>query len=259
MDISKISSHNMRIFDKYIDKNASNGISDATIDGQKMTILPFLNWCDDKDVELLSEDDIYGYMRHLRDFRFLKNGKLVCYAQSTMYTTRSFIKKFLSTINPTVAATIKNQRSKKRKLPEDILTEEEIEKLIAACQSARDRALISTLYESGARKGELLAVKIKHIEFDNFGAVITFPTGKTGARRNRLIFASSYLKEWISVHPLKSDRDAYLFCSLRNPYNVISHSGIENQLNDLATRAGITKHIYPHLFRHSKATHLTKE
>ena len=70
------------------------------------------------------------------------------------------------------------------KLPEELLTEEEIQKMISSCANLRDRALVSVLYESGCRIGEIGNLRIKDVLFDEYGAKIDV-LGKTGARRVR--------------------------------------------------------------------------
>ncbi len=61
---------------------------------------------------------------------------------------------------------------KNRKLPEEILTEEDIRKMINAAYNTRDKAIVSVLYESGCRVGEFLCMKIKNVQFDRYGAII---------------------------------------------------------------------------------------
>ena len=140
-----------------------------------------------------------------------------------------------------------------------MLGQEDIEKFINACLTNWDRALISFLYEGGVRKGELLSIRIENINFDEYGAVVTIPEGKTGSRRIRVIYSASFLRQWIDTHPRKEDQEAFLFCSLTSPYGVLSFTGLRDRLDTLANRAGIGKEICPHLFRHSRATHLAKE
>jgi len=94
-----------------------------------------------------------------------------------------------------------------KKLPEDMLTAEDIKKLIKATDKPRDRSLVAVLYESGCRIGELLSMRIKHIQFDKYGAILLL-NGKTGSRRVRIVFSSPYLKEWINKHPLADDPEA---------------------------------------------------
>ncbi|MBM3200204.1 hypothetical protein FJZ53_04660 [Candidatus Woesearchaeota archaeon] len=66
----------------------------------------------------------------------------------------------------------------KIKLPEEILTIEEIKRIIESTTNYRDRALIFTLYETAARAGEILSLKIKHVTFDDNDAKYCFRTAK---------------------------------------------------------------------------------
>ena len=119
--------------------------------------------------------------------------------------------------------------------------------------------MIACFYESGARKGELLSVRLKHITFDEYGVVMNITEGKTGSQRIRLIYCSSFLHQWLDCHPLKDNRDAFLFCSLRTPFNRVSNTGLFDQLREIAGRAKIPiDKVYVHNFRHSRATHLSE-
>lgn len=113
----------------------------------------------------------------------------------------------------------------------------------------RDKALISTFYESGARRGKLNSTQIKHIQFDENGAVLTLPKGKTGARRIRLVFAESYLRQWLDCHPTKQVRKSPLFVSFRKPYPKLSDMGLYKQLQRVADRANVKKKVNPHSWR----------
>ncbi len=152
---------------------------------------------------------------------------------------------------------IPNKNSLKS-LPQ-ILTMEEINKMIESCDNLRDKALISILYESGCRASEILDLKIKDLEFDEYGGVLIV-RGKTGARRIRLISSIPALKEWLNVHPNKNDPNAPLFCSLakRDKGAPLADSSLCFIVQQIAKRAGIAKRVYPHLFRHTRATHLAK-
>jgi integrase len=88
-----------------------------------------------------------------------------------------------------INSTIRNVNNR---LPEELLTEEEVLKLIKATSYPRDKALISVLYESGCRIGEVLSLRLKHVQFDEYGCQIIV-NGKTGQRRVRLIASAPYL------------------------------------------------------------------
>lgn len=99
-----------------------------------------------------------------------------------------------------------------RKLPEDIPSEDDVKKMIDAASKPRNRALVATLYESGGRIGEVLTRKLKHLEFDKYGARLLLD-GKTGARKVRLVTSVPFLQLWINEHPAKNNPDAPLWYS----------------------------------------------
>jgi len=142
-------------------------------------------------------------------------------------------------------------------LPDEILTETEIKTMTQCAINLRNKAFILVLYESGCRIGEILTLRIKNVHFDSYGAVLLV-TGKTGDRRVRIIAATPKLSSWIENHPRKDDPDAPLWVSLstNNLYGFFSYPAAKKMLKETAKKAGIKKRIYPHLFRHSRATFL---
>lgn len=158
---------------------------------------------------------------------------------------------------PEEVSWIKIKGSNNSKLPEELLTVEEVNKLIASADHLRDKAFISTLYESGCRIGELLCLQIKHVQFDNLGAVLLV-NGKTGQRRVRVIASAPRLYQWVENHPLKKDSNAPLWITIgtNSRYKVWNYGTAKEVIKKIAKKARIRKRVYPHLFRHSRATHL---
>jgi len=144
-----------------------------------------------------------------------------------------------------------------RKLPEALLTETDVRGMTQQADFGRDRALIVSLYESGCRVGEIGQLKIRHVEFDQHGARLIV-RGKTGMRRVRVVRAASLLHKWLEVHPHRDNPDAPLWVGVRgqNRHRIMTRDAIARVLSRSALRAGIKKQIHPHLFRHSRATHL---
>lgn len=143
--------------------------------------------------------------------------------------------------------------SERIKLPEQLLSEREVRALMEAARTPRDRAFVAMLYESGARIGELALLRIKQLQIDEFGARLAV-RGKTGARSVRIVSSVPFLTAWPNAHPRTGDPEAYLWLS--DPTRHPRHSTVSALLTRLAVRAGITKPVHPHLFRHSRATHL---
>jgi integrase len=155
----------------------------------------------------------------------------------------------------------------KHKLPEEMLTKEDILKLIQAARTIRDKAILHVLYETGARAGELCAIQIKHVKFDQTikakkaGGVIVewipiFLRGKTGERIVYLQDSIPLLRQWLNEHPDPSNPNTPLFVSSKK-LKALSSADVLGQIIDRAVKTtGIQKRIHPHLFRHSRATEL---
>lgn len=144
----------------------------------------------------------------------------------------------------------------KQRLPDELLLEEDIIKLIQNTDKLRDKAFISTLYESGCRIGELATIKIKNIAFDQYGAKISV-FGKTGSRPVRLVTSSAYLLDWLNNgHPDNQNPNSYVWISQKK--ETLSYGRIKDLLREAAKRAGIKKKVNPHSFRHARATYLAK-
>ena len=152
---------------------------------------------------------------------------------------------------------------KDKRLPEEILFEPEIKAISEAAYTTRDCAFVLALYESGTRIAEFLPIKMKHLNFDRYGAVLRV-IGKTGHRRIRLVASSLVLQRWIEEHPAKNNPDAYLWCKIPMSNNPkwknkhLSYGFVNRLLRELAAKAGIKKKVYPHAFRHARATFLAK-
>jgi integrase/recombinase XerD len=143
------------------------------------------------------------------------------------------------------------------KLPEELLTVDDINKLVDAADNLRDKAFIMTLYESGCRIAEILSLQIKHVQIDDYGAVLLV-NGKTGQRRVRIIASAPKINSWLENHPLRNNPNAPLWVTIgvssRN--KLWTYNTAKDFLKKLASKAGIKKRVYAHLFRHSRATHL---
>lgn len=152
---------------------------------------------------------------------------------------------------------IKARIKKNNILPEELLTEEEVKLMAEHANNLRDKAFILVLYESGCRIGEMLSVKIRNVAFDKYGAQLIV-NGKTGSRRVRIIMSSPMLASWMNIHPLRNDPDSPLWISLGTNHRnfILSYRATCEMLKEAAKRSGIRKRVYPHLFRHSRATHL---
>jgi integrase/recombinase XerD len=151
----------------------------------------------------------------------------------------------------------------KRTLP-DVLSFNEIENIIKAIdqskpEGGRNKAILETMYSCGLRVTEVVNLQISCLYLDvGFIRVI----GK--GNKERLVpiggDAIKYIKIYkdnIRVHvPVKKGCEDILFVNKRG--GQLSRIMIFYIIKDLALKAGITKNISPHTFRHSFATHLVE-
>jgi integrase/recombinase XerD len=151
-------------------------------------------------------------------------------------------------------------RRVKEKFPEELLTPEEVKKMIESADNIRDKSLISVLYESGCRVGELLAMRMKDVSFEGPACSIRL-TGKTGTRRVLLVTSTPYLANWISHSPLRKDPNAFVWISIgtKNHCKRLKYESVRYLLKGAAEKAGINKKVNPHNFRHSRATFLANK
>lgn len=240
---------------KYYDWLSANGLSIARID-KEMRILSNLSKFLNKKFENANKDDIISLVQTIE-----KQG----YAEWTKCDYKVIIKKFYSWLRglerkeyPLEVKWIKTTlKNKNNKLPDELLTKKEVQRMIDVADHPREKAFVSMLYESGCRIGEIATLQIKNITFDNLGCVIKV-SGKTGDRRIRLVESTRFLARWISSHPNKNNPESPLWVGYgkKNSNRILCYNALVKNLKLLVKKAEIQKKVYPHLFRHSRATEL---
>lgn len=180
------------------------------------------------------------------------------YAPESKRTLKVTLRKFMRWMRGTteypeeVSWINMSMKDKPIKKPEDMLTEDDVMTIVRASNNPRNKAFITTLYESGCRIGEILPIKIKDLRFDEYGALMHVD-GKTGYRRVRLVASVPQLKAYLNEHPNSDNPNAY-FWHWKNGH-MTYHTALST-LAKLGKKTGIKKALNPHNFRHSRATFL---
>ena len=118
----------------------------------------------------------------------------------------------------------------------------------------RDRAVLELLYSSGLRLAELTGLDLGDVDLADRTVSVT---GKGG--KDRVVplgsFAGKALAAWLEVRPaLAAGDETAIFVSQRG--SRLSGRSVQARVLHWARRQGIDSRVYPHLFRHSFATHL---
>lgn len=142
----------------------------------------------------------------------------------------------------------------KNRTPESMLTKDEVNAIIHACVTSRDRALVALLYDGSNRPSEALRLNWGDLHFDEHGAWFE-TTGKTGRPRHiRLTISVPYLSAWKADYPGVPEGAAPVFVTLRGGIRRFSGQGVYMMIQGLRERTGI-KHLTPYVFRPSRITH----
>lgn len=280
LEDKKISEKNKELILKFLKSCVNEGLSNARVSfyvGKLKIICGIIR----KDFDKCEREDLEKYVSEINK-RYDKAES----RRAFIVTIKKFYRYLTSEDNPKIISWIKaknytktaKQQQEKTKI-ENVLTPEEIELMIERAGNPRDRALIGLLYYSAGRIGELIALKIEDIEFNDYRVIIGL-NGKTGYRKVPIIECVKLLKDWLEYHPDKNNKKAYVWISygdinriknlnknkrlgkikLKQPkININKHIGVRyvaKLLADLGQLAGIDKKINPHNFRHSRLTKL---
>ena len=237
-------------------------LSPHTTKSYRRDLVCFREFCDKNDVERWKDLSIH----HLRRFAAQSHARGLSprSIQRRLSGIRSFMNYLIREAdvldgeapahNP--AADVSAPRVP-RKLP-DTLDIEQMGRLLDIRGedpvTRRDRAMLELLYSSGLRLAELVGLNPDDISFDDN---IVRVTGK--GNKERLLpvgrKAQAAIQDWIRVRAILAHQDeTALFVGVRG--RRISPRTVEVRVKHWAEHAGIPQRVYPHLFRHSFATHL---
>lgn len=147
-------------------------------------------------------------------------------------------------------------KEKSKKLPEDLPTLEEVLAIVSGARSIRDKALILSCYESAARIEEIGSMRVKDLQFDNYGAKLSLQKSKTKSRQVRVVSSTALLSSWLNTHPDRENPESPLWLSYQG--NVMCHKSLEKILKTAARHASYKKKLHWHLLRHARLTELAK-
>ena len=223
----------------------------------------FIKFLEDRDINDFKNVDKIVILDYLSDLKKgnLTNSKIseATYARN-LSCLKSFFKYLNTNMNFPDNPCINIKVSSIKKALPNFLTIGEVERLLESCDLSneigiRNRMIIELLYATGMRVSELSNIKL--IDIDTNSLLIKV-TGKGNKERlvpyydnlNNLLVL--YLKEYRNKH-LKNDCD-FLFINQKG--NQLSTRSVEIIVNKQSKEAGLQNKVYPHMLRHSFATHI---
>jgi len=250
---------NLTLLDEFTDRLwLEEGLSRNTLESYRRDLAQFAVWLEKSTAKLLlkaERADIERYLAVRAPVNKPRSvGRLVA---SLRRLYRFALREGRIAIDPT-------QQLGSPKIPRSLpksLSEDEVEKLLKAPDTEqllglRDRAMLETLYATGLRVSELVALKVSEVSLD-MGVVRVIGKGD----KTRLVPLGEEALDWITRY-LREARPMILDGQLADAMFVTQRGdGMTRQafwylIKRYAVLAGIAKHMSPHVLRHAFATHL---
>ncbi|HVY01683.1 MAG TPA: site-specific tyrosine recombinase/integron integrase [Candidatus Nanoarchaeia archaeon] len=188
-----------------------------------------------KNPEELNGQDVKNYLSEMFDTKSKNTIMLAAASLKFLYT--EILKKSFEDIR---------MPKKDKKLPE-VLSKDEVAKLIDSTDTIKSRLIISLLYSSGLRVSELVNLKTGDISLEQRSGWVRKGKGS----KDRIFFMSEPLA--IELKDYLQGRENQFVFSKDKP---LTTRNIQKIIQGTRKRAGLNKKITPHTLRHSFATHL---
>jgi integrase/recombinase XerD len=133
-----------------------------------------------------------------------------------------------------------------------VLTPEEVVRLIEAAPGRKYRCVFSIAYGAGLRSSEVVSLKVSDI--DSKRMVLRIEDGKGG--KDRLAKLSPQMLKELRAWWKEAKPRVFLFPSRFKAFDHISARQYHRACREAAIRARIDRSVHPHMLRHSFATHL---
>ena len=223
-----------------------DGCRPKTIKGYRERLKLFMTQCS-KPVQQITTDDLREYLAYLVDERHLMDNSV----QAHINTLRSFFSWLVDEDNIRKSPMRKIKSLKIDKLrSRHPLTAEQLELVRDGCRGYKEKALVEFLVSSGCRVSEVAGLRVDDIDWrDRKGKVI----GK--GNKERTVYFSVRAKLMLQLYIAERRGGEALFASSRAPYEPLTDRGIEKMISKLGKRIGMERPLYPHLMRHTFASH----
>jgi len=195
----------------------------------------------------LSSEHVIAYQVWLRDQKHASHvlfNQIVC-------ALRFFYSEVLN--RPDIVERIRYARGERR-LPVVLSVEETIE-LLSLIDHPRYRVLLTTIYATGLRLSEALALRAADI--DSKRMVVRVRQGK--GRKDRYVPLPPLLLQMLREHWRREHLSDLLFPHLSDPSRPADPTGVQRYLQRLMAKAGWSKKVTPRTLRHCYATHLIEK
>ena len=233
--IEKLEQFNRWLLSKRYSVNTVKTYTDA--------LKSFLRFINNKPLNDITHEDIIAYNN---DY-ILKNQ----FSSSYQNQVVNAIKLFFSTVENKKMEIELIHRPRKEKLLPNVLSKEEVKKIVEAHSNIKHRAMLSLIYSSGLRRSELL--NLKPLDIDSKRGLIIIRQSK--GKKDRVAPLSKKILDMLRVYYKEYKPTQWLFEG-QTANEQYSEKSLESVLKQALAKVKISKPVTLHWLRHSYATHL---
>jgi integrase/recombinase XerD len=216
--------------------------SESTIKNYANSLIQFNKW--NKSGVVLNKEILFKYTEHLKTFdksySFIKNSIMALMLFSELILGKRIENDYLKGIK------------RQAKLP-DVLSVDEVKKVIDSIDNIKHKAIISLIYSCGLRISECINLQVSNIDSKRMLIKIVQSKGK----KDRYVQLSPKLLDLLRCYYKEYKPNDHLFQGQFK--DVYSAKSIQVVLKRALQKCQITKKITVHSLRHSFATHLIEQ
>jgi integrase/recombinase XerD len=232
-----------REVEKFIAWMKQKRYSDRTIASYAKSIKTFLQFYAHKPIEEITNKDLI----HFNAEFIIGNGLSASFQNQILSGVKLFYSR-LYKVKLDIDEIERPRRS--RKLP-NVLSKEEVKRIIEAPTNLKHRVMLSLLYACGLRRSELLNLKPEHVDSKR-GLLILW---NAKGQRDRVVHISNKIIDLLREYYKNYKPKAWLFEG-QTPGTGYSEQSLQSVLKQAVEKANINKPVTLHWLRHSYATHL---
>ena len=221
----------------YEDYMLLKNYSISTIKTYLCNFRKYHEWCvSSHQAEIYDQETVRQYLLYR-----VKNGA----RWQTMNNIYSAMRKLFREVLELEWSMKKFSRPRKERILPELISRQEVKRLICSCRHLKHQAILVTLYATGLSSGELCSSVLNDI--DGARQQLHIRTGK-GAK-DRYVHVPKELIGYLRMYYKKCRPEKYLFNGRRKGERM-SVSSLRWPIRQAKKRMGITKSISPHTFRH---------
>ena len=240
-----------KLYDKMLTQLQLSGYKERTCKSYLKAVQQLHRFCN-KPLSQIRQSDVRDYWLACKnDYGWSPATLRISYSGIKFFFSRTLVRKWK------LLDEVRFERE--RSLP-TVLSMAEVQHILRALPTLQSKAFYVTLYTLGLRLLECISLEVRDIDGER--GVVHIRGGKGAC--DRIIPLPNITRQFLRAYYKTHQNPRYIFPAIgHNQWHLsgsakttVSKSAIQRVLGRTVDKLGVKKHVHPHVFRHSYATHL---